>query len=135
MPYATITPGVSWLAFYKERPSQYDVMPSIAEAEQFIDTTFAAWDRSHWSGPNVPPTVRSIAEKIASADFLYRRWMERNPDADRRENPSSELRRQAVEEAEQAVERGWVLAANGEPQYPIGQNGTYDLSVSGRVTR
>jgi hypothetical protein len=96
------------------------------DADRFIDSQFAAWDRTEW-GLACPPEVAGIAKKYASGEYLRREFATASPDAQPAyvadlvatgrgvATPSfaADLFAEAKAEADMIRARGYLVAADG----------------------
>jgi len=118
--YATLEGGKDWLGgeggarFNTDRAGT-----AQREADDYIDQTFHAYDRSTWlpSTGTVPPEIRTIALKYGSAEYQRLNFTKASS---LQEAPqlSKDLFSEARGKAEEMVSRGYVLLADGTRQYP-----------------
>lgn len=124
--YVTLVAAADYLEAHATLVSAR-ALASEAEADRWIDSQFAGWDRSTWSIAR-PPEVEGIAKKYASGEYLRRDHVKAAPDAQPSyvaeliasgrgvATPSfaGDLMAEAKEEADRIRARGYLIAANGE---------------------
>ncbi len=108
MAYASLTAGADYLRHFTTLNSAAKATAE-ARADLWIDSAFQEWDRSAWTGQNVPPDVARAALIFGSAEYVLSEFAAANPAVN--ELPYvTQLRTEAYRIADDARVRGWVLA-------------------------
>lgn len=119
MAYAELKNAEGYLQWFKDPLNVQAKADAEATATAWIDSRFHAWQRALWTGANVPPEIRSIALKLASASYLLADIMAGGPTATEEAlGMYRTLRREAEEMTSDVLGRGYIVGADGEQQYP-----------------
>lgn len=109
MAYATLTAGEGLLQ--KRTELDADAKSSAESvATLFVDSTFAAWDRSTWVGAAVPQEIGLIARDLSTFEYLRLVYGGKPPERFR------SLKEDAERRAEQVISAGGPLLTDGTRQ-------------------
>lgn len=95
-----------------------------AAANLFVDSQFAAWDRTGWTGGDVPQEIERLARDRASFEYLLLIYQGKTPDW------VKEMGGKTVDDAAQIIAAGGPILDDGTRQ---AQLTTADPAVPRRI--